>query len=166
MGYLYLMMGCIISSAVIPATLTLLWKDMNWIAAAGSPVLGLACSLTAWLVTARRECGELSVSCTGSNYPMLAGNVTALLSPLIFVPVLTYGFGRQNYNWESMKMISRGDDSALIRRASLEPETVHEYRDYTNDEQEQKHLMRAAKIARWMTVAMTLIFLIVWPMPL
>ena len=28
---------------------------------------------------------------------MLAGNVVALLSPLIFVPVLTYAFGPQNY---------------------------------------------------------------------
>lgn len=28
---------------------------------------------------------------------MLAGNVVALLSPLIFVPVLTYALGPQNY---------------------------------------------------------------------
>jgi urea-proton symporter len=166
MGYLYLMMGVVISSAVIPATLTLIWKDMNWIAAACSPVLGLATSLTAWLVTATRECGSLSVSCTGSNYPMLAGNVAALLSPLIFVPVLTYSFGRQNYDWESMKQITRGDDSEMIRRASADASSVNEYRDYTNDEQDQKHLMRAAKLARWMTVGMTLVFLILWPMPL
>lgn len=73
MGYLYLMMGVVISSAVIPATLTLLWRDMNWVAAAGSPVLGLICSLTAWLVTSSKDCGDLSVACTGSNYPMLAG---------------------------------------------------------------------------------------------
>ncbi|EXJ82174.1 hypothetical protein A1O1_08243 [Capronia coronata CBS 617.96] len=166
MGYLYLMMGCIISSAVIPATLTLTWKDQNWIAAAVSPVLGLACSLTAWLVTARRECGELTIACTGSNYPMLAGNVTALLSPLIFVPVLTYSFGRQNYDWQSMKTIRRGDDSELIRRSSIDPEVVHAHVDFTNDEQEQAHLNRAAKIARVMTVVMTLCFLILWPMPL
>jgi urea-proton symporter len=73
MGYLYLMMGVVISGAVIPVALVLLWKDMNWQAAAASPMLALACALTAWLVTAHTECGELSVSCTGSNYPMLAG---------------------------------------------------------------------------------------------
>lgn len=27
MGYLYLLMGVIISSAVVPATMTLIWKD-------------------------------------------------------------------------------------------------------------------------------------------
>lgn len=165
MGYLYVMMGVIISSAVIPATLTLLWKDQNWIAAAASPVLGLACSLTAWLVTARTTCGELSVECTGSNNPMLAGNVTALLSPLIFVPVLTFAFGRQKYDWVSMKLIRRGDDSELIRRASLTPEEVHEHIDnYT--ENETKHLNRAAKIARVTTVLMAIAFLVLWPMPI
>ena len=32
-----------------------------------------------------------------TSNPMLAGNVVALLSPLVFVPVLTYTFGPQNY---------------------------------------------------------------------
>lgn len=31
-GYLYLMMGVIISSAVLPATLTLMWKKQNMLA--------------------------------------------------------------------------------------------------------------------------------------
>jgi hypothetical protein len=73
MGYLYLMMGVVISGAVIPVALVLLWKDMNWQAAVGSPMLALMSALTAWLVTAHTKCGELSVNCTGSNYPMLAG---------------------------------------------------------------------------------------------
>ena len=68
MGYIYLMMGCIISSAVLPATLTLMWKDQNWVAAALSPPLGLAVALIAWLVTAKRTCGALDVDCTGSKY--------------------------------------------------------------------------------------------------
>jgi hypothetical protein len=34
------------------------------------------------------------------------------------------------------------------------------------DEKYQSHLMKAAKIARWMTVVMTLCFLVLWPMPL
>lgn len=67
MGYIYLMMGCIISSAVLPATLTLMWKDQNWVAAALSPVLGLAVALIAWLVTAKSTCGGLDVECTGSK---------------------------------------------------------------------------------------------------
>lgn len=84
MGYLYLMMGCIISSAVIPATLTLTWSGLNKWAAALSPILGLAFALIAWLVTAKKQCGVLDVACTGSNNPMLAGNGTHALPRLLF----------------------------------------------------------------------------------
>lgn len=62
MGYLYLMMvigpivvvtsksltarqGVIISSAVLPAVLTLMWNKQNLVAVTLSPILGLACSL-------------------------------------------------------------------------------------------------------------------------
>jgi Na+/proline symporter len=67
MGYIYLMMGVIISAAVLPATLTLMWSGQNWIAASFSPVLGLAVALTAWLVTAKKQYGTLSVDSTGSK---------------------------------------------------------------------------------------------------
>lgn len=68
MGYLYLMMGVIISAAVLPASLTLLWSGMSWAAATFSPVLGLACSLTAWLVTARVKFGGVSIDTTFEKY--------------------------------------------------------------------------------------------------
>lgn len=60
MGYLYLLMGVIISSAVFPGAMTLLCKGQTWIAAAVAPVLGLAVSLVAWLVTiVIHFCGSL-----------------------------------------------------------------------------------------------------------
>lgn len=67
MGYLYLLMGVIISSAVFPGAMTLLWRGQNWIAAGASPVLGLAVSLIAWLVTTKKQYGVLSVSTTGAK---------------------------------------------------------------------------------------------------
>jgi urea-proton symporter len=169
MGYIYLMMGCIISSAVIPATLTLTWDGQNWIAAAGAPVLGLACALIAWLVTAQKQCGGLTVECTGSNYPMLAGNVTALLSPVIFIPVLTFAFGQQKYDWHSMAAINQGDDSDIAAKLNIDVESIRGQAITTEmilDEAEQKHLKKSAIIARSMTVFMTVAFLVLWPMPL
>lgn len=159
MGYIYLMMGCIISSAVIPATLTLTWGGQNWIAAAGSPVLGLICALIAWLVTAKKECGALTVACTGSNYPMLAGNVTALLSPIVFIPVLTFAFGQQKYDWLSMAAINQGDDSDIAEKLHVDVESIRGQSLTTEvilDEAEQKHLKKSAIIARSMTVFMTI----------
>jgi urea-proton symporter len=179
MGWLYLFMGVIISSAVLPASLTLLWKDQNWIAAALSPVLGLTVSLIAWLVTARKDCGGLTVECTGSNYPMLAGNVAALLSPVVFIPILTFAFGKQNYDWVSMMAIRLGDDTDIAASAHIDLELVPGHHKpsasattaaaaaaATEAEAEQAKLKKSAFIARTVTVVMTLILLVLWPMPL
>jgi hypothetical protein len=98
MGYLYVVMGVIISSAVIPATLTLMWAGQNKWAGTLTPPLGPTCAVITWLVTASQECHSLDVDCTGSNNPMLAGNVMALLSPLIFTPILTLLFSLDHYD--------------------------------------------------------------------
>ncbi|MCJ1253665.1 hypothetical protein MMC24_001477 [Lignoscripta atroalba] len=167
-GYLYLLMGVIISSAVLPATLTLMWKDQNMIAATLSPILGLASSLIAWLVTAKKEFGDLSVASTGSNNPMLAGNVVALLSPLIYIPILTYAFGPQNYDYKSMLLIRLGDDHDLASSANVDLELVPGAMGLTpeENEKEQANLARASLIAKSLTGFMTLALLILWPMPM
>jgi hypothetical protein len=76
------------------------------------------------LVTAKKEGGALPVSSTGANHPMLAGNVVALRSPLILVPVLSYGFGTDNYNFECMKSTHRADDSDMASKAHVNLELV------------------------------------------
>jgi hypothetical protein len=168
MGYLYLLMGVIISAAVLPAALTLMWRQQNWWAATLTPVLGLGCSMIAWLVTAKKESGELSVASTGANNPMLAGNVVALLSPLIFIPILTYALKPQNYDWQSMKEIKRGDDNDLAFTAGLDVEEIPGGHIDTSEEEarEQAMLMKAAKFARWLTLFLTIALLVLWPMPL
>jgi Na+/proline symporter len=167
-GFLYLMMGVIISSAVLPATLTLLWTKQNKWAAMLSPPLGLACSLIAWLVTAQKESGELSVASLGANFPMLAGNVVALLAPCIFVPVLTFSLGADNYNWESMAAITKGDDHDLAEDAGVDLELVpgEVYHNNAEEEEEQRKLLRASKIAKTVTVVMTVALLLLWPIPM
>ncbi|KAK2017525.1 sodium symporter family protein [Colletotrichum eremochloae] len=169
MGYLYLMMGVIISSAVLPATLTLLWDGQSWAAATFSPIIGFVLSMTAWLVTAKIKYGELSVTNTGANEPMLAGNLTSLLSPLLFIPLLTFipPFKPQKYDWESMLNIRQGDDHDLADGADVDVETAPTVQTQAlSNPDEKAKLDRAAKTARWLTVGVTLVLLILWPMPL
>lgn len=168
MGYLYVMMGVIISSAVIPATLTIMWAGHNKWAATLTPPLGLACAVITWLVTAKKTCGALDVDCTGSNNPMLAGNVMALLSPLIFTPIFTLIFGVDKYDWASMAAIRKGDDHDMAAEAGEDLEAIPGERDTSAEEMEveQTKLLRASKIAKSMTVIMTLALLVLWPMPM
>lgn len=104
---------------------------------------------------------------------MPTGNVAALLSPLVFVPVLTFAFGTQKYDWESMKLIRRGDDTEIIRRSSVadgtpDPAFVPGAHGPSAAEQEadMKRLNKDAKIARSLTVFMTVALLVIWPMPM
>lgn len=168
MGYLYLLMGVIISGAVLPASLTLLWDRQSWAAATFSPPLALCCSLIAWLVTSKTQYGDLSVTSTGSNNPMLAGNVVSLLAPVVFIPVLSFVLRTPKYDWVSMKMIRKGDDSDLAAAADVDLELVpgETSRSQQEEAEEQRKLQRAAKIARTLTVCMTLALLVLWPMPM
>lgn len=63
----------------------------------------------------------MSTNTLSLSYPMLAGNVAALLSPMVFVPVLTYTFGPQNYDYVSMREIRQVDDTD-VAAAQLDPE--------------------------------------------
>jgi len=168
MTYLYLMMGVIVSSAVIPATLTLVWKRQNKITAAATPVLGLFCAITTWLVTAQKKSGHLSVESTHANNPMLAGNVVALVSPLLFVPVLTYAFGAENCDYKSIKSIRRGDDSDVSAETNIDLELVPSATSPPNvvGPDEQAKVKHASNIAKGTTTGLTLVLLIFWSIPL
>lgn len=166
MGWLYLWMGVMISAAVVPAALTLLWKGQNWYAATLSPPIGLVCALVAWLVTCYKLFdGDLSVSNLGSNYPMLAGNVVALFSPVILVPVFTYALGKANYDWMSMLELKSSDDSDTSSGAE-EKEAAVETVVLGMSTEESTKLRKASKVAKISTTIATLVFLILWPMPL
>ncbi|RYO81177.1 hypothetical protein DL763_008661 [Monosporascus cannonballus] len=169
MGWLYLWMGVMISAAVIPATLTLFWKRQNWIAASGAPVLGLICALIAWTVTCYNQFdGVLNVDTLGSDMPMLAGNVVALLSPLIFVPLFTYSFGADNYDWASMAAIKQADDvdssavSGAVETGSGDTAGFM----FVAPEQDMVKLNKASRLAKWLTIFMAVSFLVLWPMPM
>ncbi|CAF2693137.1 unnamed protein product [Rotaria sp. Silwood2] len=154
MGYLYLLMGIIISSAVIPGALTLLWNRQSKWAACLSPPLGLACSLTAWLVTTKTKYGTITVETSGSNIPMLVGNVVALCSPIVFVPILSLiARDKVPYDFNSMKEIKRdNEDSPNI------PQLTEE-----EIEREVNLLTRNLNIARVTAIILTLAFIILWP---
>ena len=100
--------------------------------------------------------------------PMLAGNIVALLSPVIFVPILTYLVKPQNYDWQSMKEIRKGDDHDIAAEANVDLELIPGEAHHTamEEEAEQAKLKHAVVIARIIAVALTLVLLVLWPMPM
>ncbi|SCU94936.1 LADA_0G12398g1_1 [Lachancea dasiensis] len=125
MGYLYELMGIIISAAVLPAALTLFWSKQNLVAVVVSPILGTGLAIMSWLVVTKKQFGELTVATTFEDNPMLTGNVVALLSPLVIIPVLTYAFKPQNFNWELLKCIKRAEENTEIEAAEGVASEIH-----------------------------------------
>ena len=109
---------------------------------------------------------------------MLAGNVVALLSPLVYIPVLTYAFGPQNYDYKSMGLIRLGDDSSIAASEHIDPESIPDgHHPATNattiigltpeeSAKETAMLSRASLIAKSLTGIMTICLLVLWPMPM
>jgi len=80
LGWVYLFMGTVIGSAVMP-----LWFMMTWSKASGTGAIvaawgGLALSVTGWLSAAKIKSGYISIDTLGQNQVMLSGNLIAILS--------------------------------------------------------------------------------------
>jgi hypothetical protein len=67
-----------------------------------------------------------------------------------------------------MKAIRRGDDHDLVQAAHVDIERIpgEQRRAMEADEEEQAKLLKASRIARWLTLFMAISFLVLWPMPM
>lgn len=182
MGYLYELMGIIIGGAVLPAALTLLWKGQNKQAATYSPIIATCLAIMSWLVCTKSKEGTINVNTTFMDDPMLTGNVVALLSPVIFVPLLTFIFKPQNFDWEILKTIRRADEEEEIIAATegaIDPEKlqplksqvtmiaseIYEQQNVTYED-EYSRLAKAFKIGIVICCTLALCLIILWPMPM
>ncbi|CAF1172548.1 unnamed protein product [Adineta steineri] len=157
MGYLYSMMGIIISSAVIPGALTLLWNRQSKWAVCLSPPLGFICSVSAWLVVTKIQFNSVSIETTGSDVSMLVGNVVALLSPIVFVPIISFiAPDPARYDFVSMRAIELVDDGPRNTRHPSLGET----------ERGIVFLTGKLKFARIIAVVLTSCLVIILPFPM
>jgi len=147
LGWVYLFMGIVIGSAVIPLWNMMMWKDANATGAVVAAWTGQICAVVVWISVAAGESGEVTIDSLGGNYPMLAGNLTAIfLSGFIHIAIsMAYP---QNYDWKSMAEIELLEDD----QSGLDPE------DYTPAELEAAY----AWIFKY-GLGLTIIFVIVWP---
>ncbi|KAG0315062.1 hypothetical protein BGZ99_007692 [Dissophora globulifera] len=183
LGYLYSLMGVLISSAVLPVTFSLLWKKQSALAACVAPIGGLCVSITAWLVCAKIYTGEITLASTGSDQAMLAGNLAALISGGVISAAISF-IKPDNYTFEGTRSLrqvandgvntpesnSSSDDLARIEKKaakesiSLQVTTPKE--GWGIDVEEDAKLAKAARFARWSSGILTVVLILVWPLPM
>jgi hypothetical protein len=155
LGYLYLLMGIIIASAVIPIAFTLCWSKQNATAVVVAPIIGFICGLTTWLVVAKSLYGEVTVASTGMNMPMLSGNLVSLLLPF-FITVPWSLMYPQNYDFETTRKISVLEDEKDDCELSYDLE----------EEEDPEALNKALKFAYGCAWVLTFILIFLWPLPM
>lgn len=148
LGWMYLAMGVLIGSAVLPISFMLLWRKANSIGAILGTILGCVFGIITWLAVARIEYGRINLDTTGRNAPMLAGNLVSILTGGL-VHALCSIFRPQNYDWGTTKKIT------VVEK---------EKSDLPADEFREERLLRAkAWIMKW-GVGFTAAIVLLWPL--
>ena len=154
LGFVYLAMGIIIGAAVIPIALTILWRRTNRVAATLGAVIGLGVAVTTWVSVAAslpEYGGVVNLTSLGHNYSMLFGNVAGILTGGI-ITIIGSLATKTNFNWNDLK-----EKITLVEISEA---------DSTQITEDEETLKKAFKFSLKGGGIMTLILIIVWPMPL
>jgi Na+/proline symporter len=154
LGFVYLAMGILIGSAVVPIALTILWKRTNRVAATGGAVIGLLISTTTWVVVASslpEYGGVVDLASLGNNYSMLFANIAGIVSGGVIAIVGSLA-AKSTFDWKDLK-----DKITLVDM------TEEDAAKLTEDEETLK---KAYKFSVRGGGLMTLVLIILWPMPL
>lgn len=150
LGWVYLFMGIVIGSAVVP-----LWNLMTWDKASGTGAIlaawtGLILAVGGWLVGAVIQSGSLTVATLGTNEVMLAGNLIAILSSAFIHYVYSKFVDPQNF-----------DFSELNNRITL---VEADMRGLTDDEKDPVMLRRAERWVKRRGYILSVLLIFVWPL--
>lgn len=151
LGWVYLFMGIVIGSAVVPVALSVTWSKASGTAAIIAAITGQLFAVATWLIVCATENdGEINVDNLGQDNPMLAGNLVAICLSGIVMVVLSYIFP-QDFDWVATKEIPmiEQDGSADLAKEGVD------------SEEGLKDALRFTMI--WGTV-LSLILILVWPL--
>lgn len=148
LGWMYLAMGVLIGSAVLPIALMLLWRKANAIGAIAGTTVGCVLGIITWLSVTSIEYGQVNLDTTGRNAPMLAGNLVSILTGGAIHAACSL-LWPQNYDWDTTKQIT------VVEKEKTEL-PAEEF-------QEEKLIKAKAWIVKW-GVGFTVVIVILWPL--
>lgn len=178
LGWLFLVMGLLIGGAVFPAAFAVTWRGQTKAGAISGAVTGLAAGLVAWLTTAYRYYGAVTVATTGLEYPTLAGNVAAIMTGLI-VSVAVSLIQPKEFDWDVTRLINAPTELSTPSSNSTGEDDVNKHRDLKTVRDEEKEmredaaameepskLRRAFKVACIASFVLTVIMDFLIPIPM
>ena len=157
LGFVYLAMGILIGSAVIPIALSITWSKTTRAGAVSGALIGVCLSLITWTGVAASEAdGVVDIASLGGAFPMLYGNVVAILSSGLICVVVSLA-QRKTYDWKLMNQEMKLVDEDISEDVAAE---------IKKREQDEETLKKAYKFSLKGGGILTLICVVAWPMPL
>ncbi|CAM9695611.1 unnamed protein product [Phaeothamnion confervicola] len=112
LGWVYLFMGVVIGSAVLPVAFLMLWSKCTATGAWLGAVIGMICGFVSWIATASALEGEVTVDTLGMDYPMLTGNVIAIgMGGIVSAGVSL--MNPDNFTWDETRAIKMVDEDEV-----------------------------------------------------
>ena len=150
-------MGILIGSAVIPIALTITWSKTTKAGAVSGALIGVMLSLATWTGVAASEAnGVVDIASLGGPFPMLYGNIVAILASGLICVVVSLAQNKK-YDWKLMNQEMR------IVEADMSEEVKAEI---AKREQDEATLKKAFNFSLKGGGILTLICVVAWPMPL
>ena len=157
LGFVYLAMGILIGSAVIPIALRIAWSRTTRAGAVSGALVGVVLALITWTGVASAESGGVvDIASLGGAFPMLYGNVVAILSSGLICVVISLA-QRKVYDWKLM------NPQMKIVQADMTESVKAEIAARAQDEETLK---KAYKFSLKGGGILTLICVVFWPLPL
>ncbi|KAG2111969.1 urea transporter [Suillus discolor] len=177
MGWLYTFMGVILGSAVCPIALCITWKKANKVGCIIGSLVGFSAGIIAWLVTTS-ALNQKVINVTVRDYEMLAGNLASIGVGAIISTTASL-IWPDDYDFTSARAINNRGAAIASRNVNdelEEPEVEKKGLDVsasstTNEAQidpelDPVGLNKAFKFAARASIVLTLVLIILIPLPL
>lgn len=167
-GFLTTAIGIFVDSAIVPMACTIMWKKQSKAAVLISPLASSAAGLIAWFVKAHVEYGSISITTLSGNLPLVAGNMMALCGPVVLTPLITY-LKPEDFDWSLFKSeIKKGDDDQEVTEEHVSSDEMESSWTMaeSHSNKENRVLLKARKRSIVASIILTLILLILWPIPM
>ena len=157
LGFVYLAMGILIGSAVIPIALTITWSKTTRAGAVAGALIGVCLSLLTWTSVAASEAnGVVDIASLGGAFPMLYGNVVAILSSGLICVVISLAQNKK-YDWSLMNKEMRIVEADMTEDVKAQ---------IAKAEQDEATLKKAYQFSLKGGGILTIVCVVIWPLPL
>jgi len=158
LGFVYLAMGILIGSAVIPIALTIAWSKTTRAGAVSGALIGVVLALITWtsIAAAESPTGSVDIASLGGAFPMLYGNVVAILSSGLICVIVSLAQNKK-YDFKLMNPLMQIVEADMTDQVKKQIDAAAE--DEATLKKAYKHSLVGGGL-------LTIICVVIWPLPL